>query len=522
VIAARQQLGIAADQLRNGENAQLISLGDMVIGGGFDSSGQISRPASLVDNQSASIDAAGNMQISADTVRNQRLRVGITQQSSMDETVTMNLPGWQGNGHNGGDLRASANYRATQIYFVDPADIISNDQIITPDGKVLGRAVVKLSPQTSTFFFANGRGWGMTGERWRIAIDQPQTQTIYYTYRQDSVINPDQSPDGLDPFLLLHGPGGTGGAPYFSYQTDAVHYDAQYGSCSSNCVLLFTPYQLTDPIHTVVNRTGLGTTEPFNELRRTAHHTAQDDVLIAATGAAPTIRAGGNMLLQPGQLLDNQYGQISAADQLQIDGGTGSQIINTAATLYRNHQFDVQIQMYSGGRFAYPQADIRETIGSVDASIQGSTSLIINADTVANLDQGRPDPAPLPRPFPVAQSPGSARPAMARYNWNPAATAFPAACLPSRPPSSYHAAACTACCQTGLHHCWKPTPASPTAKPGWAATTCWPDCRPTPIPPSSAWAMATMSSNSSTTKSAASPAKACWQAITTVRPSSAR
>ncbi|WP_199103400.1 hemagglutinin repeat-containing protein [Aquitalea sp. ASV11] len=403
VIAARQQLGIAADQLRNGENAQLISLGDMVIGGGFDSSGQISRPSSLVDNQSASIDAAGNMQISADTVRNQRLRVGITQQSSMDETVTMNLPGWQGNGHNGGDLRASANYRATQIYIVDPADIISNDQIITPDGKVLGRAVVKLSPHTSTFFFANGRGWGMTGERWRIAIDQPQTQTIYYTYRQDSVINPDQSPDGLDPFLLLHGPGGTGGAPYFSYQTDAVRYDAQYGSCSSNCVLLFTPYQLTDPIHTVVNRTGLGTTEPFNELRRTAHHTAQDDVLTADTGAAPTIRAGGNMLLQPGQLLDNQYGQISAADQLQIDGGTGSQIINTAATLYRNHQFDVQIQMYSGGRFAYPQADIRETIGSVDASIQGKTSLIINADTVANLDRGRPGPSPIAPPVPGSE-----------------------------------------------------------------------------------------------------------------------
>ena len=84
VIAARQQLGIAADQLRNGENAQLISLGDMVIGGGFDSSGQISRPASLVDNQSASIDAAGNMQISADTVRNQRLRVGITHLNAGD------------------------------------------------------------------------------------------------------------------------------------------------------------------------------------------------------------------------------------------------------------------------------------------------------------------------------------------------------------------------------------------------------------------------------------------------------
>ena len=403
VIAARQQLGIATDQLLNGENAQLISLGDMVIGGGFDDSGQINRPASLVDNQSASIEAGGNMQISADTVRNQRLRVGISQQSSIDETVTMNLPGWKRNGHNGGDLRNSANYRASQIYFVDPADIISNEQIITPDGNVLGRAVVKLSPQTSTFFFANGRGWGMTGERWRINIDQPQTQTIYYTLRQDGVVNPDQSPDGLDPFLLLHGPGGTGGAPYFAYQTDAVRYDAQYGSCSSNCVLLITPYQLTDPIHTVINPTGLGTTEPYNELRRTAHHTALDDVLTADTGAAPTIRAGGNMLLQPGQLLDNQYGQISAADQLQIDGGTASQIINTAATLYRNHQFDVQIRMYSGGGFAFPRPDIRETIGSVDASIQGKTSLIINADTVANLDQGRPGPSPIAPPVPGSE-----------------------------------------------------------------------------------------------------------------------
>ncbi|WP_374555774.1 hemagglutinin repeat-containing protein [Aquitalea pelogenes] len=403
VIAARQQLGIATDQLLNGENAQLISLGDMVIGGGFDDSGQINRPASLVDNQSASIEAGGNMQISADTVRNQRLRVGMSQQSSIDETVTMNLASWQRNGGNGGDLRNSANYRASQIYFVDPADIISNEQIITPDGKVLGRAVVKLGPQTSTFFFANGRGWGMTGERWRINIDQPQTQTIYYTLRQDSMVNPDQSPDGLDPFLLLHGPGGTGGAPYFSYQTDAVRYDAQYGSCSSNCVLLITPYQLTDPVHTIINRSQHPASESGNERYRTAHHTALDDVLTVDAGAAPTIRAGGNMLLQPGQLLDNQYGQISAADQLQIDGGTASQIINTAATLYRNHHFDVTSHTYAGGSFANPQPDIRETIGSVDASIQGKTSLIINADTVANLDQGRPGPSPIAPPVPGSE-----------------------------------------------------------------------------------------------------------------------
>ncbi|WP_287879590.1 hemagglutinin repeat-containing protein [Aquitalea sp.] len=403
VIAARQQLGIATDQLLNGENAQIISLGDMVIGGGFDSNGQINRPTSLVDNKSASIEAGGNMQISADTVRNQRLRVGISQQSSIDETVTMNLAPWQGNGHNGGDLRNSANYRASQIYFVDPADIISNEQIITPDGNVLGRAVVKLSPQTSTFFFANGRGWGMTGERWRIKIDQPQTQTIYYTLRQDGVVNPDQSPDGLDPFLLLHGPGGTGGAPYFSYQTDAVRYDAQYGSCSSNCVLLITPYQLTDPVHTIISRSQHPVSESGNERYRTAHHTAQDDVLTADTGAAPTIRAGGNMLLQPGQPLDNQYGQISAADQLQIDGGAASQIINTAATLYRNHHFDIVSHSYAGGSFANPRPDIRETIGSVDASIQGKTSLIINADTVANLDQARPGPSPIAPPVPGSE-----------------------------------------------------------------------------------------------------------------------
>ncbi|MBK0414508.1 hemagglutinin repeat-containing protein [Chromobacterium haemolyticum] len=406
VIAARQNLAIGASRLTNGENALIYSDGAMAIGGTVDAHGVVSGSATLVENQSATIESKGNMAISADTLRNERLRVAISQQSSLDKTVTMSLAAWQGNGHNGGDLHASANYRASQIYFIDPADIVSNDQIITPDGKVLGRAVVKLSPQTSSFFFASGRGWGMTGERWRVNIDQPKTQTIYYTQRQDGVINPDQSPNGFDPFALLHGPGGTGGAPYFSYQTDAVSYNAQYGSCSSHCVLLIGPYQLTDPTHTIVNRTQSPTQEALNERSRVSHHTAMDDVLASNAGAVATIRGGGDMVLQPGQLLDNRYGQIAAGGNLLIDGasnGAGSsKVVNTAATLYRDHHFDVTSFTYTGSAFANPQADIRETIGSVAASIQGNTSLTINAGGASNLDQGRTGPSPL-----SAAQPGS-------------------------------------------------------------------------------------------------------------------
>ncbi|UDM18747.1 hemagglutinin repeat-containing protein [Vogesella sp. XCS3] len=307
----------------------------------------------------------------------------------------MQVASWQGNGHNGGDLRNSANYRAYEILYLNPADILSNDTFITPDGKQLGRAVVKLTPQTSSFFFASGRLWGATGERWRTSVPAETTRTIYYLWRQDAQASPDQLAGGDDPFAELT-PSGGGGAPDFAYQYDGVQYSPQYGTCKNNCIQLVTPYQLDDPAHTIVYRLQHPSQEAGNEVARIAHHTAIDDVLAAGAGAAAVIRAGGNMQLNPGQLLDNRYSQIAAGGSLLVDGSSegqgSSKVVNTAATLYRLHQFSNTHITYGMGSYQGSAPDIRETLGSVAASISANPALVINGGEVSNLDQGRNAP----------------------------------------------------------------------------------------------------------------------------------
>ena len=394
-IAARQDLQLGVGQLINAESSLIYSDGNLAIGGQLDSQQRAAGSAQLVHNQSATIEAQGDVAIAADTLRNERLRTSITQQNSIDETAYMQVASWQGNGHNGGDLRNSANYRAYEILYLNPADILSNDIFITPDGKQLGRAVVRLTPQTSSFFFASGRLWGATGERWRTSVPAETTRTIYYLWRQDAQASPDQLAGGDDPFAELT-PRGGGGAPDFAYQYDGVQYSPQYGTCQNNCIQLVTPYQLDDPAHTIVSRLQHPSQEPGNEVARIAHHTAIDDVLAAGTGAAAIIRAGGNMQLNPGQLLDNRYSQIAAGGSLMVDGSSegqgSSKVVNTAATLYRLHQFSNTHITYGMGSYQGSAPDIRETLGSVAASITANQSLVINGGEVSNLDQGRNAP----------------------------------------------------------------------------------------------------------------------------------
>ena len=138
-IAARQDLQLGVGQLVNAENGLIYSDGNLAIGGQLDSAQQATGSARLVHNQSATIEAQGDLRLAADTVRNERLRVSVSQQNSIDETVQMHLASWQGNGPNGGGLRPSANYRAYEVFYLDPKDILSNEIFITPDGKQLGR-----------------------------------------------------------------------------------------------------------------------------------------------------------------------------------------------------------------------------------------------------------------------------------------------------------------------------------------------------------------------------------------------
>ena len=400
-IAARHGLAIGVGQLNNGENGLLYSGGNLAIGGALNATGQVTGNAARVDNLSATIEAMGDLSISANVLHNERLRVAISQQKTVDETVMMSLPGWMHNGNNNDGLRESANYRAFEIYYLDPSDILSNDRYMTPDGVALGRAVVKLSPRTSSFFFAAGKMWGATGERDRLTQTE-QTRTIYYLWRQDAQANPDQVPGGDDPFAEMT-PKAGGGAPAFHYERDALTYSSQYGTCRNNCVQLVTPYQLTDPRHTIISPRGMNpSSENYNEHHRYSHHTAFEDILAPGAGAEASIRSGGRMSLQPGQSLENRYGQIAAGTDLLIDGapaGQGSsKISNAGATLYRRHHFEVRSNTYSGVFYPNPQPDVNEELGSVGGSIQGNTLLSIQAGLIENLDQGRPASAPLPAP----------------------------------------------------------------------------------------------------------------------------
>lgn len=70
VIAARDRLDIGATNINNREGALLFSLGDMAIGGSLDSNRHATSQADTLNNNSASIEAQGNLDLAAKTINN--------------------------------------------------------------------------------------------------------------------------------------------------------------------------------------------------------------------------------------------------------------------------------------------------------------------------------------------------------------------------------------------------------------------------------------------------------------------
>ena len=70
VIAARETLVIGAKQIHNREGSELISLGDLFLGGFLNEQGQIQGQAELIHNASARIEAEGNIQIASRELKN--------------------------------------------------------------------------------------------------------------------------------------------------------------------------------------------------------------------------------------------------------------------------------------------------------------------------------------------------------------------------------------------------------------------------------------------------------------------
>ncbi|OZB73679.1 MAG: hypothetical protein B7X29_11220, partial [Halothiobacillus sp. 13-55-115] len=69
-IAARNRLDIGVQTLENKEHALIYSAGDMSIGGALDANDQATGQAVHLTNSSATIDADGQIQLSAQTIDN--------------------------------------------------------------------------------------------------------------------------------------------------------------------------------------------------------------------------------------------------------------------------------------------------------------------------------------------------------------------------------------------------------------------------------------------------------------------
>ncbi|THF54892.1 two-partner secretion domain-containing protein, partial [Pseudothauera rhizosphaerae] len=85
VIAARERLDIGAQTLVNDEGAQIFSAEDLAIGGALDADGRATGSADTLTNTGATIEALGNLDIAAQTLRN--LNAGLTTKQSVVGTT---------------------------------------------------------------------------------------------------------------------------------------------------------------------------------------------------------------------------------------------------------------------------------------------------------------------------------------------------------------------------------------------------------------------------------------------------
>ena len=418
-IAARLQLDLGVGTLDNTGGGLIYSGGNASIGGALDGDLLTTGTAGTVNNVSSIIDVGGDLGIHSQTVNNTRENVAITRTTVVQAPVRLDQPDWRNNGSNSTtDIRSTSNYFAYEVYYLHPDDILEDTPYITPDGFSIRRAVIRLTPQTSAYFFARGGLYGALGERSRMEGVQEGTFTLYYFGRQDGQANPDQVADGADnPFLEVSAP--SPGDPAFGYISDNLTYSNAYGTCTTNCVQLWAQYAYDDPDHILINPRGTGGGGlGDNEQYRIATRTVTDDVLAPGAGADAVIRAGGEMRIGT-DALTNRYGQIAAGGNLIIEGLTAAATVtNIGQTLFRTHSFDNVTHAYNGTTRDWSNPPLSEEIGQVGGSISSGGTLVIDVGDLSNLDEGRDAPnvqdgaalANLDTRAPASGAPASATP----------------------------------------------------------------------------------------------------------------
>jgi filamentous hemagglutinin len=360
---------VVSGTLNNTAGATIYSSGDLAIGGAGGATG-------LVNNNSSTIEAGGNLALNAGTLTNVRENVQVVQVETLNETRHMTMPSWyhHGDNHNSFELSA-ANYHPHEVYFVNPDDILEETNYVTPDGYNIVRAVIRTHANDSAFLVGGSGLYGAYGIQERIPTGDG-TRVIYYTERAQ-VANPDQG--GSANNALVH-------VESVTNWSSTLSYSNQYGSCSSNCIRLVTVPDYTDPT-TTIWRDQLKALAPVKEkleVSRDAHHVVVEDQLAPGAGAAAQILSGGDMHLTVSNVLANQYGDIKARGSLVIDGGAA--ISNQGATLYRTHTFDGTWRTEAGDVTAYQHPSISEVIGSAAGTIQGGQGVSISGRSFSNID----------------------------------------------------------------------------------------------------------------------------------------
>ncbi|HHW4670342.1 MAG TPA: two-partner secretion domain-containing protein, partial [Xylella fastidiosa subsp. multiplex] len=325
-IAARQRLDIGADTLRNTANAMILSDGDAAIGATLDNALHATGIAALLDNRSATIDITGTLNITTTTLNNIRENVHIAHAPDVVTEARLEQPHWRKNKPNGGsgDFRLSSNYDAHEIYYLNPADILKDEPYITPDGQQIRRAIVRLTPQTSAYFYARGGLYASQAERRRMDLTARTGDSVllYYTDRQDKQPNPDHSAaaatndsafigldtpqqnERLQTVPITYAPG-----------DDRLTYDPTYGTCTDDCVRLVTWHDYTDPDRTLIDMHRGPNDVRDNERYRQATKTTQQEILNPDAGAPALIQSGGTMRIDVGYLYNHYADLLAGGDQ---------------------------------------------------------------------------------------------------------------------------------------------------------------------------------------------------------------
>ncbi|MCV0441107.1 MAG: hemagglutinin repeat-containing protein [Hydrogenophaga sp.] len=386
VIAARGQLDIGVQNLHNEDGALIYSGGDLRVGGGLDAAtGYTTGAAQSVSNLSATIEAAGHLTIAADTLTNERRNANVHQATLLDQTAHLTMPSWWVNGQNehGVAIEGTSNYSPHLFYLLDPASILSDEALVTPDGNVVHRIEVALDPADSIHFAASGAYAGNYGVRERVTVGAPTTAVLYVQQRTDNVTNPDQVPGSAHVFA-------SSTASVTSWQRNTLNYSETYGRCSTNCTLLVVQPGYNDPQGLILRDTqrALTSTHAGLEVSRTARHTVVEDRLNFDAGAPAAVRAGGDMVLNVGTALVNRYADIQAGAGLDVQAG-GASVTNEGQTLLRTHSFQVTSHTAAQGDFDWTAPEISEVVGHAGGTLSGAQQVSIAAQSLSNTDLAR-------------------------------------------------------------------------------------------------------------------------------------